>query len=557
MKPLNLSLEARNGADLLGSLARLALKVTFSFRAVSLFILVGFFFRYHWIELSTAFIEAPGDRGDSRYLAWVLEHGWQSFLGAQNWRSPSVFFPKTGTLGYSDALAFLVPIYGFFRTIGLDIFVSAIAMIFVSSALNMVSALVFFVRVLKLDWNAAFIGTLVFCLNSPKFQQWGHWQLQPVFLVPMIASGGVLWWQGRWKWGLAFSGVCLGLQFITSFYLAWFFAFFLLVWGAVVVIFFPQTFRFLRRRLQSTISDRKGTAVSCLLVVLSFLPFFWIYLPVLKEIPQRDYNEVFPMVPRLHSWAWMGEGNLIWSSLIRWIPFHELAFHWEHRIGIGLILSVSWILILHLSWRRRAQLPGALKAAIVMLLAINLIALKYPGLGSPWYLVYKFVPGAKGIRAVTRYVLVWLLPFSVVVGWYWQNYLVARVGSAFHRDLFTAFALLLIGLEQAGTVSRYSIKEEAKRMRTLEVEIEQKLKGCRSFYAYPGGTQISPWDLQVDAMILSVKSGYPTLNGYSGVTPPGWDLWNISNAQNAAERSRIWVEKNGDRHEPCLFEINR
>ncbi len=515
-----------------------------------------FFLAYHWVELSTGFQFASGNRGDTRFVTWTLEHGWLALKGQQSWRDPSIFFPKTGTLGYSDALAGLVPIYGLFRSLGLGLFQSAAAMVVFCDALSAIAMFLFMSRVLRLGLLSSALGTLIFCFNSPKLQQLDHWQLQPLFMLPLISGGICLWWQRRWKWGLTVAGFILGIQFSTSFYIAWFFTLILLIWG--VVLFAKREWRseMLRVAPIHSVGERRVLFFSIAVSVVSLIPFLWIYWPALRELPQRQYAEVFPMVPRLHSWLWMGDSNWLWGRLARWLPFHELPLYWEHQIGVGAFLSVSWLLIVGSTFMRPKFTPYKIRAAVIGLLLINLIALKIPGAGSPWYLVYKLIPGAKGIRAVSRYVIVWLFPFSILIGWFWQTFITQKLAS-FAKTLFFALVVVtLFGVEQFGSVQNYSLKSESERMEKLRDEAGSLLRGCLSFYALQGpGVNIPPWELHVDAMLLSAMIGLPTLNGYSGANPPKWDLWQAENKNHASMKAEQWLKLNGVSQSSCIFEV--
>jgi hypothetical protein len=49
--------------------------------------------------------------------------------------------------------------------------------------------------------------------------------------------------------------------------------------------------------------------------------------------------------------------------------------------------------------------------------------------------------------------------------------------------------------------------------------------GCRSFFVSPWPESIRPsYGSQVDAMLIGERVNLPTLNGYSGWVPRGWDL---------------------------------
>src|SRR6185436_20214667 len=57
----------------------------------------------------------------------------------------------------------------------------------------------------------------------------------------------------------------------------------------------------------------------------------------------------------------------------------------------------------------------SLTALILATALFYAIGMKYVGDSSPWQLVYRFVPGADGLRAIARYVLVLTLPISIML----------------------------------------------------------------------------------------------------------------------------------------------
>jgi hypothetical protein len=69
---------------------------------------------------------------------------------------------------------------------------------------------------------------------------------------------------------------------------------------------------------------------------------------------------------------------------------------------------------------------------------------------------------------------------------------------------------------------------------------------CRSFYLRGPSPfrPANPIAQQIDAMLLAERLTLPTLNGYSGFTPPGWHLENPQ-ASDYSQRVQRWAAANG------------
>lgn len=129
----------------------------------------------------------------------------------------------------------------------------------------------------------------------------------------------------------------------------------------------------------------------------------------------------------------MGNGNYVWGRLSAAIwRMHPLSST-EHNIGIGLVPSLAWLVISvsaiwmvkkyakgHMTLNKN-RLEGTnsemsylfLSLAILATSLFYIIGMKYWNDSSPWRFVYLFFPGAKGFRAVARYVTVLSLPMTI------------------------------------------------------------------------------------------------------------------------------------------------
>ena len=66
---------------------------------------------------------------------------------------------------------------------------------------------------------------------------------------------------------------------------------------------------------------------------------------------------------------------------------------------------------------------------------------------------------------------------------------------------------------------------------------------CLSFYA---ATQAGhpPLGVQIDAMMIALAQHLPTVNGWSGLFPPGWNFYD-TNAGDYEQRATRWAVKRG------------
>lgn len=88
-----------------------------------------------------------------------------------------------------------------------------------------------------------------------------------------------------------------------------------------------------------------------------------------------------------------------------------------------------------------------------------------------------------------------------------------------------------------------------------QISVQLIKQGCNSFFINPKPGNPNPWETQVDAMIISLTSRVPTVNGYSGNWPAGWPItpyWGGSDPKKVQQ----WLEvKESNRGTSlCFFE---
>jgi hypothetical protein len=172
-------------------------------------------------------------------------------------------------------------------------------------------------------------------------------------------------------------------------------------------------------------------------------------------------------------------------------------------------------------------------------------------------LVYKFIPGAASIRAVARYALVTALPISIglsiLVDLIWRK---ASKQTPAQRTgitaLMTIVILFLLG-EQSGRQLTFSKTTEFEKMKVLASRLGSD---CDNFYITMRSTPPTYMaEVQGDALAVSMLTGKPTLNGYSGQSPKDWPLWDIG-AKDYVINIGVWQQSKGISGKTCALSID-
>jgi hypothetical protein len=119
--------------------------------------------------------------------------------------------------------------------------------------------------------------------------------------------------------------------------------------------------------------------------------------------------------------------------------------------------------------------------------------------------------------------------------------------------------VLLCLLEQGRTLPTFDRYESRARIAQVA---ERVPPGCAAFFVSRTVTAPSgpDWPTQLDAMWAALATGVPTVNGYSGGWPPGWDLdadeQEAGGAAPLAEELAGWLARHGvPRHRVCWIRL--
>jgi hypothetical protein len=458
----------------------------------------------------------PGDIGDSRLCNYFLENIYLYFSG----KSPSLidlsfFYPYPYVLGFSENLFGSFPVYLVGRLIAgkTDL---AFQFWYLASYVVNYTAAYYSLRKLDLRPVAAIIGALIFAFALPISAQTSHVQLSYRFGVPLAITSLIMFLRtARWAEFLPAVG-----WFVWQFYCSIYIGFFLLLMlGSIVLMWFLTTLynsniKIVVYKYFLSWEDQSFREKIFFILTIIFFIFIMALLlfPYLKvgEIygAKRQASEIFSMLPQPGSYLLMDE-SYIWKSFSRIVS--NIPMRHEHQIFIGLmpllltILGIFYgILIL------RSQTFFIIFGSLLMLVALTLNLYGW----SLWgYLVN--LPLFSAIRAVTRIILVSLFPIAYLSGLIFDRQFK-------HSKTIACIVILLLIVEASLIkINSSSMIEWRQRVAKVMEEVPHPLdpRSILFFAQRGGGLNIIE---EIDFMWASLNLGVPTLNGYSGMVPPGY-----------------------------------
>ncbi|KQO51183.1 hypothetical protein ASF14_09175 [Sphingomonas sp. Leaf257] len=501
------------------------------------------FFR---VPIASGFDLGFGERGDALIEMTILEHWRNVWSGVSSWNSGFYFHPYGGTLGYNDGYFLYGIVYSLWRLVA-DPFHADTLNILTFKTIGFFAAYALVARTLRWGRGAAVLVALLWTIASNIHLQAVHAQLQSVALLPlaMMLAMACVRAEGAGRHGAARVravglAALMAAWLMTSYYMAWFTIFsaclFLLCWGVMTGQARPAAAFALIRRHAGTITV--GFAAFAVLI----LPFLIVYLPKMRETGGEGLEDmlgylVTPVIDMVN----VGPGNYIWGWLFA--PLHALVHQLlpddpdlprrvlggEHEAGfpllmVALLLVAAWRIVV----RKRVgqtEAPVTLRAFTLAMMVAWVLTLQF-WYASPWLLVFELVPGAKGLRTVSRYQLWLALPFLLIIvaGW--------RAQAARLRAERPAWAAAIVALLVAENLSAETPAQLSRAVHRAALSaIPRPPRDCRVFYVtasrvteplYISEELHKLYPHNVDGMFLAELWRVPTINGFSTFNPPDW-----------------------------------
>ena len=497
--------------------------------------------------VGTKFDYLPGDPADNRLNNYILEHGYRYLTGkvASFWDAP-MFYPAARVTAWSDAHLGMLPLYAAERHCGLSVERAFQGHFLACFVLNFVAAM-WALRRLGLGPAGVAVGAYLFTYALPVAAQLQHTQLYPRFMVPLALVFAWEFLRTPRTWRLAVVAWSVAAQTYLTVYIGYFLV--LALAGGLFVTLIRYSHQLPCREL--------------------ILPNWRVWLARLV-VTGAAAGSIIPLA-LAHD---HGVGKLTKEHVLLFAPkpagwitppviaatFPELADEtglgtWkaaEQQLLPGvltlLVLAIGLLAIL-LPGRPRTLIPVvAVSAWSAVLIAVFMTPLLSP-FRDFWLYEYMIeLPGAGGIRAIGRVVLVLLFPAAVVLGGIVDGFarLSARI-SRFGPMVVGLLALAAVAADHwltptegpkslrpnVGTAEyppytwapmRCSLADALTRQKVVTDAIRTH-PAPTVVYVFPSAGKVGPVVTQLDAMHATQDIGVPCVNGWSGHFPKEWNIF--------------------------------
>ncbi len=494
----------------------------------------------HSPMIFSALRQMQWDLGDTRLLVYVLEHSFRWVMRSPHhldfW-SPPFFYPARNVAAYSENLLGVAPFYWSWRWLGAPMDSAFQLWILSVSTLNFAAAYALLRRALVHRPESAAIGAFVFAFGASRINQLGHEQLLPQFytiiaiysLIRLVSKPDLLSAPRALLYIAAFF-LAIVAQLYASVYYGWFLVLALGVAAPFSLLSAVRSnfWNLIKRHWLSI-----GIAAALSAWLLS--PMIIHYLRSAGQVGYRPFSEVNYYQARWASWLDIGPYSWLYGRLADLSIFKNLPAEHEQRLSFGYFttfLSCVGLVI------------GRRKPIVQVLLALSLIlgiaSTSTAAGATAWRFVYHLVPGAAAIRTMARIGVLALIPGAIGVALCVEHF--------FERGIWYVvpiFSLACVAEQRLATPFFDKLWNRSATER-IAAQIDPK---CEAFFYAALGGRFETWKYHLDAMWASLISRVPTLNGYTGNSPPGWVLFE-SNIRDAPGVQRVrflvhdWVVRN-------------
>lgn len=470
----------------------------------------------------------PGDFGDARFNAYILEHAHQYFVLQSTptegfWNAPFMY-PAINMITYSDNLLGTFPIFSFFRLIGCDVYRS-FQLWYVSLTILNYTAAFYFLKWLLKNREAAVLGAFVFAFSMALQSQIFHAQTFPRFPIP-LAIWAVLLFVKRKEVKYFFYAVLLVVyQMYCGIYLGMLLLLPITILGGLGFLLNGRSFL---KKVKNILWSLKFLA--CIPIGLALLlPILYPYYQHGKIVEASTYEGIVHTLPVLKSYLFAHYNSIFWQSLST-IGVCDLSGWGHHQLFPGGIAIFSVVFLLAYALQNGKKLY---RNKLLLGIAITSMATFALYLNVEGHSLYKWVmkiPGYDSMRALQRIINIELLFFAIAVG---LMYLLLLRVTKYKTIFFLFFTLLLVGENKVKKEGLYttSIAEANERVNSIIEKIGSREVEIISLE--PDSLLEKVFIHHLDAMLAAQQLGIKTLNGYSGTSAKGFgEFWHKPNAEN-------------------------
>lgn len=518
--------------------------------AAFLIVLVWGIGKFHAAILYAESPMTHGDLGDARLINLYLDHvyavvvgGWPTSINSTPW----AFYPFPNVLYFTDSLLGGQVTYLPLRLMGFDSFAAYQWWQILNSVLNFLCMGWYLRAGARAHWLGVIAGAYLFAFSMPRNIALNHPQLHAHFWTPLAVLFFVNYVRARglrrrttYLWLAAMS---VAMQVWASFYLGWY-----LVFGSTLALLYWLCSREPRRQLFARIrEDRIAYALAALSALIFLLPFIVGHMRVKGLIGTREWSEINDSLPQITSYFYTHKDSWLYGRNMHWVSTYlkpmQAAREWSMFPGFLATFAPLVFFILRCRQRSNAVLQQPIAGTVLVVFSLIFLLSFTTRTGHTlWWIVFQAFPGASAIRAMVRVAMFQSFlvgtMLAIMITWLMSC---NRVGVV----LGAALMIGVIAESQMTNDYAFSAAQSRQRVDAVITRLQDRSVPCRSFYL-ADKNEHSPV-VNIDAMLASMQTKIPTMNGYVGNVPPGYDLDpRITAERDVAE----WLRRSGVGYDP-------
>jgi hypothetical protein len=469
----------------------------------------------------------PGDLADTRFMLSLLELFYRNVVAllhgkTTHFLNAPFFYPWPRVANFSDTLWGDAEIYVLFRALRLGSLGSFQAWSVTGFLLTYIATLISLRSLGLKPWGAA-AGAFLFTFPLPMTNQIVHAQFIYRLWIPAALTA---FDRCLTRASLRHAAWCLlfvALQCAVAMYLGLFLCLLLAAYVLGYCLFARDRLAWNYWQNLCTGGLRQNL-ITGLVVAAAIGLLLLVGIPYMEVQSMygfaRSWAEVSAMLPRPGSYL-LAAPSKFWPNLSAYFAYPYLG---EHEIfpGLSALIPLLWFLVSK-DARRRKPLATPMLASAVFLVVLTLDLN-----GHSFYRLIFTIPGFSGIRAVTRVILIIMMPLAALLGLLIDDLTSHSSPALIPRSIAVVLSLFLL-FECSYVHEDWTLPSEWQaRVAALNARLP-KILPPDSILAiagpgHPGeDTIVSFIETAVDAQLVAIERGIPTLNGYGGEFPPSWE----------------------------------
>ena len=492
-----------------------------------------------------------GDLGDGRFVPLITDHWWKFFTGREAFGRIPIFYPYENALGYSDFHFGYGIVYSILRIFGMELYAAFKWCIIIIHAAGSIVMYYLLRKRFCTDAVWALTGTAAFSYCPALTGISNHPQLFAAAMLPellLFATGFIQGFESRKKRNIY--GYLTVTWFVLLTYTSWYMACFtgifmfigIIVWLILLGRRDNKTWKMIKGWFKTMGPDVLGWLAA---LVILFIPFLSVYIPVLKEGSFYGFDPTYlPMPVHLLN---VGNDNLMMGWFVKLIKAGENVPSNEFTEGFSVAMIACFIaaaVIIFKKKKRKRDISDVIPKTVVITVAVCiLLILKWNEKGdSLWSMVYDVLIPARAIHAVVRFLLWLTFPISVVIATKLSDApLFAHKKAGMAASVAVLVIIFLFTLDKNGLICHFERTERTAFMDAVAAPPEDMTAFFVTDSAASGKAE---YIYQLDAYEIASKYDLKTLNGYSGHFPSGWGVWNVCGEDYLAYAAN-WAETYG------------